>query len=278
MGRGRGRGNLASLFSPTASQWNQLVRRVSRLSRELSDAHTALLRVATESDDQMKNLDDQVLNLRGSVGKHPAVLNPNVLGMELRTSVVGISDDLQGVKDKVDHPVHTSLQVSTREIADRARKEARLAFEGVSRLENSKTGLAKDHKPLESIVEGMVTGLYEPSGMYNHLLTSSAERLPIHPTVDRQQDLDKIWKEIDTIKMMKGLGSANDGPSDPVISAVQSSLRQLEASLKTIKASLGGELVHVDSETFHSAKEVEGWVVENMGSGSGFPDSTLCRC
>jgi hypothetical protein len=46
----------------------------------------------------------------------------------------------------------------------------------------------------------------------------------------------------------------------------------VEVSLKTIKASLGGEVVRFDSETFHSAEEVEVWVVANIGKDVGFPD------
>lgn len=71
-------------------------------------------------------------------------------------------------------------------------------------MERTKTDLAKDHKPLESIVEGIVTDLYEVSGMYNHLLTSLVDGgIPIHPTLQHQQDLEKTRREVDTIRTMK---------------------------------------------------------------------------
>jgi hypothetical protein len=53
---------------------------------------------------------------------------------------------------------------------------------------------------------------------------------------------------------------------------MKSTLRSVEASLKTIKASLGGEVVRFDSETFHSAEEVEVWILANLGRDVGFPD------
>jgi hypothetical protein len=59
---------------------------------------------SARSDDHMENLEDQVINLCGSVGKRPSVLSPNVPEMELWMSGVGISNYLQGVKDEVDHP------------------------------------------------------------------------------------------------------------------------------------------------------------------------------
>jgi hypothetical protein len=53
---------------------------------------------------------------------------------------------------------------------------------------------------------------------------------------------------------------------------MNATLKNVEVPLKTIRASLGGEVVRFDSETFHSAEEVEVWVIANMGKDAGFPE------
>jgi hypothetical protein len=37
----------------------------------------------------------------------------------------------------------------------------------------------------------------------------------------------------------------------------------------TIKASLGGGIVRIDNEAFHSAEEVKRWIVDRIGSSPG---------
>jgi hypothetical protein len=259
-------------FSPTILQWNQLVKRVSSLTLDLEEARSALLRVAAESENHMESLDDQVINLRGSVGRRPTSLGPTVPGMELWTSMVGVCDTLHSVKSKVDRPVPTPHEISTRDLANSAGKDAKLAIEGIARLETSKTDLASKHTPLEAVVTGIVSDLYEPDGMYNHLLTFSEGGVPTHPTAQYQADFVKLQKEVETITLMNGFGLSNVDPSDPVITGMKANIRSLVSGMKTIKASLGGEVVRVDTETFHSADEVEVWVIDNMGSDSAFPD------
>jgi hypothetical protein len=210
---------------------------------------------------------------RAHASVQPLVLSSNVPGMESWTSVVGISDTLHHVvKAKVDRPVPISHEISTRKLAESAGKEAKLAVARVARLDRTKTDFAKNHQPLETVVEGIVTDLCDPDGMHNHLLTFSTGGTPVHPTMQHQANLMKPQKEVQTITMMKGFGTSDVDPSNPIFTKAQAAVLGLVSSIKTVKASLGGEAVQLENETFHSAEKMEVWVVENVGSDSGFPD------
>jgi hypothetical protein len=98
-------GSTPPTFSPTACQWNLLVKRIGVLSPELGDVRKALSHLAEESDNHLEILDDQVTDIRASVGRHPTVLSVNVPGMELWMSLSSLVDTVQGVKHDVKHPV-----------------------------------------------------------------------------------------------------------------------------------------------------------------------------
>jgi hypothetical protein len=87
------------------------------------------LLLAEESDNHLEILDDQVTDIRASVGRRPAVLSVNVQGMELWMSVASLSDTLQGVKHDVEHPVPNHYDSATRDIADNAARDAQVARE-----------------------------------------------------------------------------------------------------------------------------------------------------
>jgi hypothetical protein len=267
-------GSSPPLFTPTAGQWNLLVKTIGSLSQELIDARKGISILAEESDGRMETLDDQVTDLRASVGKRPAVLSENVPGMELWMSVSSMCDTLQDVKHNVDHPIPNRFDMSTRDIADNAARDAQVARERASDLMQSKASLEVDHQPLAALVEGIVGDLYQPSGMFNHLLNSSVGGTPMHPATDHKDALAKLKSEMQLeIRESKGGGGqVGVDPEDPIISMMNATLKNVEVSLKTIKASLGGEVVRFDSETFHSAEEVEGWIIANMGKDVGFPD------
>jgi hypothetical protein len=97
---------------------------------------------------------------------------------------------------------------------------------------------------------------------------------PEHLTTSYQADFVKLRSDLEAVSNAKGPKLSTVDPSDPtIISSLQATMRALGASLKTIKkASLGGEFIRIDSEMFHSADEVEVWIVENMGSDSACPD------
>jgi hypothetical protein len=65
---------------------------------------------------------------------------------------------------------------------------------------------------------------------------------------------------------MKELTGANMGGSgvrldDTAITAIKDDVSRPLADNQTIKASIGGEIVKIDHEAFHSAEEVKHWIV-----------------
>jgi hypothetical protein len=262
-------------FAPTAGQWDLLVKRISGLARDLGDAQRALSLLAEESDNHLEVLDDQVTAIRASVGWRPIIPCVNILGMESWMSVSSLSDTLQGVKHHIYHPVPNRFDLATRDIAHNAARDAQAAkYYKAGLLMETKASLQNSHKPLASLVDGIVANLYQPSGMYNHLLNSSVGGTPVHPAMNYKDDLVKLKNELQQdLRSAKRSGGQSVDPEDSTISLMIATLKNVEVSLKTIKASLGGEVVRFDSETFqHSAKEVEVWVIENMGKDVGFPD------
>jgi hypothetical protein len=259
-------GSTPPTFSPTAGQWNLLVKRIVVLSRELGDARTkALSLLAEEPDNHLEILDDQVTDIRASVGRHPTFLSVNVPGMELWMSVSSLADTLQGVKDDVEHPVPNRFDSATRSIADNAARDAQIARERASTLMQSKASLRDDHQPLAALVEGIVMDLYQHSGMCNHLLNASVGGTPVHPVTNSKDELLKLKAELQQgIRSARGNGGQLVDPEDPTISLMNDMLKNVEVSPKTFMGSLGGEVVRFDSEMFHSAEEIEVWVVTNI--------------
>jgi hypothetical protein len=189
-------GSVPTPFTPSSSQWNQVVKRIGGLSQELKDARQILSLLAEESDNHLEVLDDQVTNIRVSVGRRPAVLSTNVPGMELWMSVSSLADTLQGVRKNMDHPLPNRFDLATRDIADNAFQDAKMAKEKMSVLMDTKANLQKDHQPLALLVEGIVADLYQPSGMFNHLLNSSVGGTPVHPATNYQADLAQFKAEM----------------------------------------------------------------------------------
>jgi hypothetical protein len=57
--------------------------------------------------------------------------------------------------------------------------------------------------------------------------------------------------------------------NDPAITSLIADVSRLLSDNQTIKASLGGKIVRINQESFHSAQEMRQWVVDNAGQGSG---------
>jgi hypothetical protein len=68
----------------------------------------------------------------------------------------------------------------------------------------------------------------------------------------------------------EGMGSRGVDVNDPAITALEAEVAGLLADNRTIKAiSLGGGIVKIDNETFHSADEVKEWIVDRVGPSAG---------
>lgn len=102
--------------------------------------------------------------------------------------------------------------------------------------------------------------LYLPSGMHNHLLDSSVGGAPEHPSLRNiKDDMARVKEELSKeVFAARGVAGGAVDPEDPTISFMNASLRKIEDSLTTIKASLGGEVVRFDSSAFHSSADVAG--------------------
>jgi hypothetical protein len=75
---------------------------------------------------------------------------------------------------------------------------------------------------------------------------------------------------VDQVKELTGanLGGGKIDIGDPAITSLKSDVAKLLLDNQTIKASLGGEIVRINHETFHSAEEVKGWIVDSIGPAS----------
>ncbi len=62
-----------------------------------------------------------------------------------------------------------------------------------------------------------------------------------------------------------GLGGGVVDINDPTITSLRESIAHLCSDNLTIKARLGGEVVRIDDEAFHSPEEIKRWIVDCMG-------------
>jgi hypothetical protein len=56
--------------------------------------------------------------------------------------------------------------------------------------------------------------------------------------------------------------------NDPAITSLKEDVARLALDNQTIKTSLGGDIVRIDNEAFHSPEEVRCWVVDRIGPGT----------
>lgn len=134
--------------------------------------------------------------------------------------------------------------MSTHSIADNAARDAKVAREKASDLQQSKASLQTDHKPPQSIVDGIVIDLYLPSGMYTHLLNSSAGRTPEYPALNVKKDIERFKAELlrELHSFRDGAGGSPVDLEDPTTLLMKATLRKVEDLLTTIKVSLGATL------------------------------------
>jgi hypothetical protein len=80
-----------------------------------------------------------------------------------------------------------------------------------------------------------------------------------------------VESHCDQIKELTGekMGGKEVDRNDPAITSLREDVARLLSDNQTIKASLGGEIVRIDNEAFHSAEEVKQWVVDCVGVEPG---------
>jgi hypothetical protein len=120
---------------------------------------------------------------------------------------------------------------------------------------------------LEAVINDMTLDLYSPDGAYNKALMNRVS--------SGQGESSKLQTQVElhVIQLKELTGSDFGGRvvdiNDPVITALKADVATLLNDNRTIKASLGGEIVRIDSEAFHSAEEVKRWVVDCVGTEPG---------
>jgi hypothetical protein len=67
----------------------------------------------------------------------------------------------------------------------------------------------------------------------------------------------------------KSLNILHSKSNDPEFFLLKSDVAQLKPDNQTMKASLGGEVVKIEIEAFHSVEEVKSWIVDCVGPAAG---------
>jgi hypothetical protein len=260
-------------FSPTIEQWNSLVRRVESLTGELESAREAVTVMAKISESRFEVVDRQVINLQGAIGPRPEA-GLNALGLNLWSSVASLSADVTATRELLARPSPTRHEMMTRTVADLAQAAADKQGRKLRSLKSSKAEHVGQVKLLESLLEDMTNCLCAPDGSYNKAMMmaffgggnsvagvsgeSSAIRAQLDAVVNQVRDLTG-----------GDLGGGNVDVNDPTITSLKADIAVLHSDNQTIKASLGGEVVRINHEAFHSAEELKRWVVDCVGLESG---------
>jgi hypothetical protein len=126
-------------------------------------------------------------------------------------------------------------------------------------LGNVKAEYVGQVKPLESALGDVVSDLYEPEGSYNKVLMDGYSNYSNGAGNNSAQLLAKCDALEGQVKELSGtnMGGGSMGINDPSFTALKSDVARLLTDNRTIKASLGGEIVKIDNEAFHSADEVK---------------------
>jgi hypothetical protein len=113
----------------------------------------------------------------------------------------------------------------------------------------------------------MTLDLHSPSGSHNKVLVGGMSS----GSGNSKQVQNQVKLLTDQVKGLTGssLGTRPIDSDDPAMSSLKEDVARLAMDNQTIKASLGGEIVRIDNEASHSAKEVRKWVVACVGLESG---------
>jgi hypothetical protein len=182
--------------------------------------------------------------------------------------VTKLADDVVDVQEQLVNPAPSSSKVTTISFTDMAHKAIRKNTLSIVSLENVKAKCIGQVNPLEVALEDIVADLYEPEGSHNKVLMEGfSGKLGGEGTQVQAQ-----YRELaEQVKLLtgKGMGSRRVDVNDPAITSLKADVVGLLADNQMIKASLGGEIVKIDNEMFHSADEVKEWIVDCAGPSAG---------
>jgi hypothetical protein len=252
-------------FTPSVKQWNSLVTYVSSLKSDLSKALEVIEILADVTDKSLEAVGDQVIHLRGSIGSRPRSLGPNLLALDLWTNVSKMSDEVADAKIYSGPSSYASMMRSMVETSNKVLKKHAML---IKTLEYVKAEYVGQVKPLEVALEDVVSDLYEPEGTFNKVLmdvflAGAGNNMPCLQA--KFEALEGQVKELSGMNM----GGDTLGINGPSFTSLKSDVARLLEDNRTIKASLGGEIVKIDSEAFHSADEVKHWIEDCVGPATG---------
>jgi hypothetical protein len=256
-------------FTPSVAQWNSLIHKVETLTTELASAREAVSVMAEVSETRFEVVDRQVINLRGSIGSRLNEAGSDLPSLDLWSNVAALSAEVEDHREALKRPKPSPYESMTRSLVDSTQKVAKRQALTLTSLESSKAEYAGQVKPLESIVEDITEDLYGPGGSYNQALMSrlGSSSGPIDSPVLRNQ-LNSLTDQVRELTGA-GLGGRVVDINDPTITSLKADMARLYSDNLTIKASLGGEVVRIEDESFHSADEVKRWIVDCVGTEPG---------
>jgi hypothetical protein len=122
-------------------------------------------------------------------------------------------------------------------------------------------------RPIELALEDVVADLYKPEGAYNKVFMDGLSAVAGKRNTCLQAQYQALTEQV---KQIAGgqMGGEGGDVNDPAISSITADVARLLMDNRTIKASLGGEIVKIDNEAFHSADEVKSWIVDCVGASS----------
>jgi hypothetical protein len=231
-------------FKPSMKQWNSLVNYVGSLKSELSKALEAIKVLAKVTDKSFEAVDDQVIHLRGSIGSRPKILGPNLPALDQWTNVSKMADKVVDAKVNSGPSPYASM---TRSMVETSNKVLKKHATSINTLENVTAEYAGQVQPLEVALEDVVSDLYEPEGTYNKVLMNGGFSAGAGNNTPRLQA--KFEALEGQVKELSGgnMGGATLGLNDPSFTSLKSDVARLLEDNRTIKASLGGEIVKIDN-------------------------------
>jgi hypothetical protein len=178
-----------------------------------------------------------------------------------------LSDETSEAREKKLGP--SPFETMTRSVAEAARKATQKNSREITSLGSTKAEYVGQVKPIEAAIGDVFTDLYEPEGTYNKALMQGLSAPECSGDSSRLRSQFKDLSE--QVKELTGanLGSGGLDINGPAITSLKADLAKLLIDNQSIKASLGGDIVRIDDEAFHSAEEVKPWIEECASPGSG---------
>jgi hypothetical protein len=114
----------------------------------------------------------------------------------------------------------------------------------------------------------MTLDLYSPDGAYNKVLMTGNSGGAGECAFWLRTQVELLSSQVKTLTG-NDLGEKGIDVNDPVLTLLREDVARLALDNQTIKASLGGEIVRISNEAFHSPDEVKRWIVDNVGPDPG---------